>query len=374
MTDAADVAFMCSALALARRGLGRVWPNPAVGCVLVRDGSVVGRGWTQPGGRPHAETDALARAGAAARGATAFVTLEPCDHFGVTSPCSLALIEAGVARVVVAVEDPDPRVNGRGIARLQAAGIEVSLGACREEAKALNEGFFLRITHGRPLVTLKLATSLDGRIATATGDSKWITGERARAAAHLLRAEHDAILVGSGTALADDAALTCRLPGMADRSPVRVVADGRLRIGLDAALVRTARAVPTWVLTTRGGVESGDPHEAKRAALMSAGVAVLEVVCGTDGRLEPGAMVAALAARGITRLMIEGGGDLAAAFVRAGLVDHIAWFHAPKLLGGDALPAVGGLSLQRVADAPAFHLRWAEPVGKDSVADLWRAN
>ncbi len=367
MTDTIDAAFMRCALALARRGLGRVWPNPAVGCVLVRDGIVVGRGWTQPGGRPHAETEALARAGSAARGATAFVTLEPCDHVGITGPCSVALIEAGVARVVAAVADPDPRVNGQGIARLQAAGIEVSLGLCEHEARAVNEGFFLRITRGRPLVTLKLATSLDGRIATASGDSKWITGAEARAAAHLLRAEHDAVLVGSGTALADDPELTCRLPGMAERSPVRVVADGRLRLGLESKLVRTARTAPTWVLTASGAAD-----DAKRKALAAAGVELIEGATGPDGHLDAAAMAAVLAARGITRLMIEGGGELAAAFIRAGLVDRIAWFHAPKLLGGDALPAVGALSLQRVADAPAFHLCRVDRVGNDSMADLLR--
>lgn len=367
MTDPADAPFMRAALTLAARGLGRVWPNPAVGCVLVRDGVVVGRGWTQPGGRPHAETEALARAGAAARGATAFVTLEPCDHQAVTGPCSAALIEAGVARVVVGAHDPNPRVDGRGIARLRAAGIAVTDGVCAREAAALNEGFFLRITRGRPLITLKLATSLDGRIATASGDSKWITGERARAEAHLLRARHDAVLVGSGTVLADDPDLTCRLPGMADRSPVRVVADGRLRMGLDANLVRTARAVPTWVLTA-AGVGDG----AKRASLAAAGVEVLEVACGADGRLAPEAMAAALAARGLTRVMLEGGGELAAAFLRAGLIDHVAWFHAPKLLGGDAVAALSALGLQRVADAPVLRLHRVETIGEDSISHLSR--
>jgi diaminohydroxyphosphoribosylaminopyrimidine deaminase/5-amino-6-(5-phosphoribosylamino)uracil reductase len=179
---------MRAALALAARGLGRVWPNPAVGCVLVRDGTVVGRGWTQPGGRPHAETEALARAGSAARGATAYVSLEPCAHTGKTPPCADALIAAGITRVVAAVEDPDPRVSGRGIAMLRAAGIRVDIGPCAEEAAELNAGFFLRINQGRPLVSLKLATSLDGRIATRTGDNRWITGESARRRGHALRA------------------------------------------------------------------------------------------------------------------------------------------------------------------------------------------
>ncbi len=269
---------MRAALALARRGLGRVWPNPAVGCVLVRDGHVVGRGWTQPGGRPHAETEALKRAGDLARGATAYVTLEPCDHEGATGPCSNALLQAGIGRVVVAMQDPDPRVSGRGIARLREAGVEVTVGPCREEATQLNLGFFLRVTEGRPMVTLKLATSLDGRIATASGDSKWITGEQARAEAHSLRASHDAVLVGSGTALADDPALTCRLPGMEDRSPVRVIADSRLRLPLSAEVVRTADRVPTWLVT------GPDGDAGRRRDLVAAGVEVIEVASDPDGR------------------------------------------------------------------------------------------
>src|SRR5689334_20006331 len=217
-----DLRSMRAALALARRGLGTVWPNPAVGCVIVSDGRVVGRGWTQPGGRPHGETEALRRAGEAARRATAYVSLEPCCHWGKTPPCVDALIAAGVRRVVVALEDPDPRVAGRGIARLRDAGVEVETGVCTEEAAEINAGFFCRLRLGRPLVTLKLATSLDGRIATRSGESQWITGPPARERSHLLRATHDAILVGTETVIADDPQLTCRLPGLADRSPVRV--------------------------------------------------------------------------------------------------------------------------------------------------------
>ncbi|MCK5275514.1 MAG: bifunctional diaminohydroxyphosphoribosylaminopyrimidine deaminase/5-amino-6-(5-phosphoribosylamino)uracil reductase RibD, partial [Alphaproteobacteria bacterium] len=220
---------MRAALALAGRGLGRVWPNPAVGCVLVdRDGRVTGRGWTQPGGRPHAETEALARAGGAAKGATAYVTLEPCVHHGQTPPCADALIEAGVARVIAATEDPDPRVKGGGLGRLRDAGIAVEAGLLREEAELLNAGYLMRQREGRPVVTLKLATTLDGRIATHAGESRWITGEAARARGHMMRARHDAIMVGIGTALADNPTLTCRLPGLEDRSPVRIVVDARL--------------------------------------------------------------------------------------------------------------------------------------------------
>src|SRR5579862_7078692 len=217
-----DLMAMRGALSLARRGLGNTWPNPAVGCVLVREGRVVGRGWTQPGGRPHAETEALARAGRAARGATAYVTLEPCCHHGRTPPCADALIAAGLSRVVAAIEDPDPRVAGGGLARLRAAGLDVESGLCAAEAAEINAGFLSRLRLGRPLVTLKLATSLDGRIATASGESRWITGGPARERAHLLRATHDAILVGTDTVIADNPELTCRLPGLAGHSPVRV--------------------------------------------------------------------------------------------------------------------------------------------------------
>src|SRR5437773_406942 len=236
-------------LALARRGLGRVWPNPAVGCVIARDGRILGRGWTQPGGRPHAETEALARAGAAAHGATAYVSLEPCCHVGRTPPCADALIAAGLSRVVVALEDPDPRVAGGGLARVRAAGIAVEAGLCAAEAAEINAGFFQRVRLGRPLVTLKLATSLDGRIATASGESRWITGPAARERAHLLRAAHDAILVGTDTVIADDPQLTCRLPGLADHSPVRVVIDRQLRIPLDGQVFADARRIPSWAVT-----------------------------------------------------------------------------------------------------------------------------
>jgi len=343
---------MENALGLAARGLGRVWPNPAVGCVLVNGGRIVGRGWTQPGGRPHAETEALARAGELARGATAYVSLEPCAHHGVTPPCTDALIRAGVARAVVSLEDPDPRVSGRGIAQLRAAGIEVVTGCCQDKALELNRGFVLRVREGRPLFTLKLATSLDGRIATGTGDSKWITGEQARARAHLLRARHDAVLVGSGTVLADDPDLRCRLPGMLDRSPVRLVADARLRTPVGARLVRTAREVPTWILTSPGA------DATKSAALAEAGATIIEVAAADEGGsgLEPVAMARALASGGLTRVLLEGGGSLAASFFAAGLIDRLEWFTAPKIIGGDGMAAVGPLGVERIGEVRGLAL------------------
>jgi diaminohydroxyphosphoribosylaminopyrimidine deaminase/5-amino-6-(5-phosphoribosylamino)uracil reductase len=306
---------MHHALTLAARGLGRVAPNPAVGCVIVKDGHVVGRGWTQPGGRPHAEVVALGQAGEAARGATAYVTLEPCAHLGQTPPCAEALIKAGVARVVAAVEDPDPRVKGGGFKMLRDAGIEVVTGVLEKEAAHLNVGFFLRIEQKRPLVTIKLARSADNMTA---GPGKWITGEEARRFGHLMRAQNDAILIGIGTALADDPMLDCRLPGLEDRSPIRVVLDTHLRLQESAKLVQTAKQIPTLVFTA-----SDDG-----AALRKHGVEIVRVA---QGRVDPSAVLHDLAARGITRLLIEGGARVASAF--RDMSDRLEIFTAPMVLG-----------------------------------------
>ncbi|MGB8602272.1 MAG: bifunctional diaminohydroxyphosphoribosylaminopyrimidine deaminase/5-amino-6-(5-phosphoribosylamino)uracil reductase RibD, partial [Rhizomicrobium sp.] len=315
-------------------------PNPSVGCVIVAGGRIVGRGWTQPGGRPHAETQALAAAGAAAKGATAYVTLEPCAHYGQTPPCAQALIDGGVARVVAAATDPDPRVAGKGFAMLRAARIAVTEGVCQSEALALNQGFFLTKTASRPLVTLKLATSLDGKIASAGGESKWITGPAARRYGHLLRARHDAILVGIGTALADDPELSCRLPGMVDRTPIRVVLDSDLRLPAWSKLVKTARRWPLLVFTL-----SDDQK------LAVDGVDVVKVARDARGRPDCAAVLAELARRGITRLLIEGGAGVAASFLDRDLVDRLELFTAPMLLGGggtSAIDALGALSLREV--------------------------
>ena len=361
-----DLGFMRTALALARRGLGAVWPNPAVGCVLVKDGRVVGRGWTQPGGRPHGETEALCRAGAEARGATAYVSLEPCCHWGKTPPCTDALIKAGVRRVVVTLEDPDPRVAGNGIRQLRAAGLEVQTGLCAKAAAEVNAGFLNRLRLGRPLVTIKLATSLDGRIATASGESQWISGPPARDRAHALRADHDAIMVGTGTALADDPQLTCRLPGLGSRSPVRVVIDRNLRIPATARVIADARSVSTWIMTLR----SADP--AQRAAFAASGVNLIDVEPDHEGRVDLAAALRAIGARGITRLLVEGGATLAAAFFRARLVDRLVWVHAPLLIGGDAIPAIAALGLTALNDAPAFERTSMDSVGED-VLSTFRA-
>jgi diaminohydroxyphosphoribosylaminopyrimidine deaminase/5-amino-6-(5-phosphoribosylamino)uracil reductase len=360
-----DEAHMTAALALARRGLGRTWPNPNVGCVIVKDGRVVGRGWTQPGGRPHAETEALARAGADAAGATAFSTLEPCSHHGQTPPCSLALIAARVARVVVAIEDPDPRVSGAGVRRMREAGVAVEVGMMAAEARALTAGFLARMQRGRPVFTWKAATTLDGRIATSTGESRWITGEVARARAHLLRATHDAVMVGIGTALADDPELTCRLPGLATHSPVRIVVDSQLRLPLGCKLVASARATPTWVVT----LASADTGA--RAALAAAGVEVIAVDAADDGRPAMGAMAAELARRGLTRVLVEGGGRLIAALLAAGLIDQVVAVRAGSVIGGEGVPVVGQLKLAALADAPRFALAQVETCGGD-VMETWR--
>jgi diaminohydroxyphosphoribosylaminopyrimidine deaminase/5-amino-6-(5-phosphoribosylamino)uracil reductase len=272
------------------------------------------------------------------------------------------LIEAGVARAVVSLEDPDPRVRGRGIAQLRAAGLQVTTGPCRDQALELNRGFVLRVTEGRPLFTLKLATSLDGRIATGTGDSRWITGEQARSRAHLLRARHDAVLVGSGTVLADDPDLRCRLPGMLDRSPVRIVADARFRVPVEARLVRTAKECPTWILT------SPEPDAAKKAVLAEAGVTIVEVAAAEAGGVEPMAMARALASRGLTRVLVEGGGSLAASCLRAKLIDRLEWFAAPKIIGSDGTPAVSVLGVERIEEVHRFALQALSSVMDDVYA------
>ena len=351
---------MAAALGLARRALGRAWPNPAVGSVILdADGRVAGRGHTGPGGRPHAETEALAQAGAQAKGGIAYVTLEPCAHHGQTPPCAEALIAGDIRRAVVAIEDPDPRVSGRGLALLRGAGIEVSLGVGREEAAEITAGFFTRIREGRPLVTLKLATSLDGRIALASGESKWITGEAARRRGHWLRATNDAVLVGAGTALSDDPQLTCRLPGLQGRSPVRVLIDPNLRVPPSAKLYREARSLPLWVVAATGAPEG------EASARRALGAEILRLPAGPGGRPSARAMLQALGSRGITRLLVEGGSRMAAALLDAGLVDRMAWFRAPVLIGADGLPAAALLGLDRLTAAPRFRLTGVEQLGPD---------
>src|SRR5262245_19717759 len=357
MSSAEDARLMALALALGRRGLGRTWPNPAVGAVVAKDGVIVGRGWTQPGGRPHAETEALRQAGAAARGATLYVSLEPCSHYGKTPPCADAIIAAGIARVVSALEDANPEVAGKGHARLTANGIAVTVGIGAEEARRAHAGHFRRMRDERPHVTLKLAVSADGKVGLAGRRPTAITGEEVRARVHLMRAMHDAILIGIGTSLADDPALTCRLPGMEARSPVRVVLDRHLRLSPGSVLARTARTTPVWVVTTAAA-----PAEAERA-LRELGVEVLRM----DGMLELLPVLKLLAGRGMTRLMVEGGPTIAAAFLKADLVDEAALFRAPKEIGPDGIDALEGLALTALTQSPRLKSLGSEAIGADTV-------
>ncbi|MFC3179477.1 bifunctional diaminohydroxyphosphoribosylaminopyrimidine deaminase/5-amino-6-(5-phosphoribosylamino)uracil reductase RibD [Cypionkella sinensis] len=353
---------MAHALRIAARGLGRTWPNPAVGCVIVNNGIIVGRGWTQPGGRPHAEVMALRQAGAAARGATAYVTLEPCAHHGKTGPCAEALAAAGIARVVSALQDPDPRVSGKGHAILRAAGIAVTENILQPEAIRANAGFLKRVTQDLPFVTLKLATTLDGRIATANGESRWITGPASRRMVHAMRLNHDAVLVGAGTARADDPDLTVRDIG-ASHQPVRIVMDSRLSHSPDSRLGQTAKAFPVWMLHTDAA------PAAARAAWAGQGATLLEIP-SVDGQIDARAALQTLAAQGLTRIFCEGGGSLAASLIRAGLVDDLALFTAGALIGADGQPSLAALGLTALKDAPRLTLRETKATGPDAYS-LW---
>ena len=356
---------MRAALAISRRGLGNTWPNPSVGCVLVRDGRVIARAVTAPGGRPHAEAAALAIAGAEARGATAYVTLEPCSHHGGTPPCTDALIAAGIKRVLVGCGDPDPRVSGAGLARLRAAGVEVETGVLEAEAEDLQAGFLTRVRLGRPLITLKLASTLDGRIATRSGESQWITGPAARRRTHALRGQHDAVLVGIGTVQADDPALTCRIPGYRRTADLRLVLDSYLRTPLLAQLVSTARKCPTWIIHQQGA------DRARREALEAAGVRLLAVPGGSHGVDLPAAMKA-LGSAGLTRVLVEGGAQVAGALLRAGLVDRAAWFHAPGVIGADGWPAAAAFGVEELQDMARLRRTSVEAVGEDVLTMLER--
>ena len=353
-----DATHMAHALRLAARGLGNVWPNPAVGCVIVRDGLIVGRGWTQPGGRPHAEVRALLQAGALAEGATAYVTLEPCAHHGQTPPCANALISARVARVVTALTDPDPRVSGKGHAMLRAAGIAVTEGVLGPEATHLNAGFLKRVTKGLPFVTLKLAASLDGRTATATGESRWITGPEARRKVHAMRLAHDAVMVGSGTALADDPDLTVRDMG-ASRQPIRIVLDRLLRHSPESRLGRTARETAVWL------IHGPTAPQTARSAWQATGATLIETP-EASGHIDLKAALQTLAQKGLTRILSEGGSTVAAALLREKLVDELALFAGGVLIGSDGHPALGDMGLQALNSGIRPTLRRMEALGPDT--------
>jgi diaminohydroxyphosphoribosylaminopyrimidine deaminase/5-amino-6-(5-phosphoribosylamino)uracil reductase len=368
-SKAADQRFMQLALTLGRRGQGRTWPNPAVGAVVVKDGVIVGRGWTQPGGRPHAEPVALARAGEAARGATLYVTLEPCSHVGKSPPCADAIIAAGIARVVSAIEDPNPEVAGQGHARLRAAGITVDIGLGAAEAAHDHAGHFRRVRDKRPHVILKLAVSSDDKIAAAGHKPVAISGEAAKARVHLLRAQCDAILVGIGTVLADDPLLTCRLPGMEARSPVRVVLDRALRIPGTSRLVHSARETPLWVMTSN---LSEAPAAMKLGAAGAQVIRVATTIAPPPG-LDLLAVLHALTEKGITRLLVEGGARVASSFVAAGLVDEVWLLRGADPVGADGVPALDALPLSALTFSPAFKRRASETLQKDTLTIYERA-
>lgn len=352
-----DRRHMAHALALGRRGLGRVWPNPSVGCVIVRDGVVVGRGFTADGGRPHAERRALAQAGDLARGATAYVTLEPCAHHGQTSPCAEALVAAGVTRVVSALIDPDPRVAGGGLEILRAAGVCVTSGVMEAEARAYQQGFLNRITLGRPMLTLKLALTVDGRIATASGESRWITGPEARARVHLMRATHDAVLVGGGTARADDPELTVRDLGVT-RQPLRLIAARSLDLPREGRLAASVPQAPLWLL------HGASADAGARAFWQGRGARLIEIPEGPEG-LDTAALMQQLGAEGLTRVLCEGGGRFAASLVQARVVDRLEVFGAGLLLGADGRAGLGPLALDQLTAAPRFALRSTQRIGGD---------
>ncbi len=352
-----DKRYMALALSLGQRGQGTCWPNPAVGCVVVRDGRIVGRGWTQPGGRPHAETEALSQAGDAARGATAYVSLEPCSHHGKTPPCAEALIAAGVSRVVSAIEDSDPRVAGQGFAMLRDAGIEVTTGVLADQAARDHAGFFLKTEQGRPFVTLKLASSFDGRIATSSGHSQWITGPKARRVVHAMRARHDAVMVGAGTARADDPSLNVRDLGIGNQ-PVRVVVSRHLDIPLIGQLARTAAQIPLWLCHG----PSPDPERARAWE----GLGATLIPCAlNDHQIDATDLLQQLGQAGLTRVFCEGGSALAASLLAEDLVDELVGFSAGLTIGAEGLSAIGSLGLETLDTAPRFELLEVRAVGPD---------
>lgn len=350
--------FMRRAIELGESVLGSTSPNPAVGCVLVRDGAIIAEGATQPPGGPHAEAVALAAAGASAKGADVYVTLEPCAHTGRTGPCAGALIAAGVRRVVVALGDPDPKVDGQGFKQLRAAGIDVEIGDGADEARRTLEGFIKHRTTGLPFVIVKFAATLDGKIAAASGDSRWVAGEAARAWAHTVRTKVDAIMCGVNNVLLDDPQLTARPGGVAaERQPLRVVADSRGRTPLDAKVLQPGAR--TVIATT-----SAAPEE-WRIAVAARGAEVLVLPATPEGRVDVTALARELAARGVLTLLGEGGGVLHASLFAAGLVDKVHAIIAPKIVGGSAYPAVAGAGAQRMADAWTLRDVTATPLGDD---------
>jgi len=359
-----DARYMQLAFTLGRRGLGNTWPNPAVGTVIVKDGVIVGRGWTQVGGRPHAETEALRHAKKAAQGATLYTTLEPCSHHGKTPPCADAIIKAGIARVVSALEDPNPEVAGVGHKRLAEKGITVDVGLGAGEARRVHAGHIMRVAKGRPLVMLKMAVSRDGKAGLAGRKPASITGEAARIRVYQMRAASDAIMVGIGTVLSDNPQLTCRLPGMFERSPVRVVLDATLKLPLSTSVVATVRETPTWVFT------SSRPSPIAEEILREKGCKVFRVG-DRASQLDLAQVLKVLAEEGITRLMVEGGPKLAGSFAVGGLVDELALFRGEKAIGADGIAPLDGMPLDGFTGQ--MQPRGSEKLGADTLEIYERA-
>lgn len=369
LSDAAEhdshiaVSNMALALTLGRRGLGQCWPNPAVGAVVVgAHGHIISCGWTAPGGRPHAEAIALRRAGADARGATLYATLEPCSHWGKTPPCADAIVEAGIARVVYGVSDPDERVAGRGLKRLRDAGIEVVPGPLQREARWLTLGHYLRHTHKRPFIQLKLALDRAGRLPVGgAGAPVWATSPDARNYGHMMRAEADAIMIGQGTLLADDPDLTCRLPGMAWRSPVRIVLSTNGRLNPHAKMLKNLSTAPVWLFG------SPDMPQRQAAILEEAGAKVLTVAKNAQGRLHLRGVMQELANQGITRVLVEGGASLQNNLLREGLADEIVIFQGRKEVSGPTLQPFSPSGLEAVTENPDYNLADKRHIGEDLI-------
>ena len=357
-----DERWMRSAIEIGKRNLGQVWPSPAVGCVLVKGGELIARGWTGRGGTPHAETVAIREAGERCSGTTAYVSLEPCSHFGRTPPCTNALIEAGVARVVTAMTDPDPRVSGMGHQLLKAAGIDVCSGVLQREAEHSHAGFISRITRRKPLVTLKFAATLDGRIATMTGESQWITSQESRRHAHLIRAQHDAILVGRRTAVTDDPSLTVRIPGIENRSPVRVVFDSRARTPVESRLGTTARNVPVWICHTEHATDEAV------ADWREAGAKTICVTASPSGNIDLKNAMTSLADEGLTRILCEGGAELSAGLMREQLVDELLLYSAGSIIGSEGKAVIGATNWSRLGDTSRFRRVDVSTIGNDMLS------
>ena len=368
--EAWDERLMAAALSVGRRNLGQTFPNPAVGALVVRwqEGTpvVVSRGFTARGGRPHAEAEALRRAGAAAKDAAIYVTLEPCVPHGRGEPCTDTIIKAGISRTVIALEDPNPGTGGRGVARLQEAGVTVTVGPGAAEARRAHAGHIRRMRDGRAHVILKLAVSADGKTGLAGRKPADISCARSRDEAHMLRATADAVLVGVGTVIADDPMLNCRLPGMADRSPIRIVLDGLLRTPLSSRLVKTAREIPLWIIARPDA-----PLEPQRK-LEAAGAEVLRV-SATGGKVDLGEALWLLATREITRVLAEAGPILAGALLKANLVDEAVVVRSPKTLGEDAIPALEGMPLAVLLENPRLVVIERRDVGGDTLTHLFRS-